>query len=572
MTDIKTQIQKEIKFYRDEELELNPSFAPTQPKLLELLDHYLASKYLTSDYDAQGQKKPFFNVVDNPAWVATKMIDIDVKDVKIMSERANDYYAPWIYGKLLRIWMKKNNFGRFINKIVYDWPRYGHVVSKRVGDNVEIVPMRNLISDPTATGLYQPIIEKHRYTLSEFEREAKNAKWENYEDVIKTKRKHKENFVDVYERYGYTENSDDNYIVVADEGKDREHAFEELTRAKFSDNKDRYRTLAWEGVWGRFLGRGQCEKMLENQIAKNETEYFFRSGLKWTSLRIFQTRDQNIAKNVLTDLENGDILRILSELQPVATEERNLTAFSYADQKWNRNRNERAFSWDIMKGERPAAGTPLGTSVLQSQMASGYFGFMKENLASYLGEMIKDWVIPKFHKQVDEKTDLIFEELSPDEHQTMRRLMENERTRSIETRMIARKGRLPSPEEARVIREISKTYIERKRGVPVPKHIFENIDYKVTIDLVQEQVDTNSRIATAQMLIQLIGSNPAIFENPRMKNQIYKVLDWAGMNPHDMFAFEEEVESRFSVPAQGGSISAPKPVNIPNTREVTTQA
>ena len=89
------------------------------------------------------------------------------------------------------------------------------------------------------------------------------------------------------------------------------------------------------------------ERLFEEQIAINQNENLFRAGLRWTSKHIFQTRDETVASNLLTDVEDGDLLIVQSEITPIVVEERNLHAYRESDAKWETNVMRKSFAYDM---------------------------------------------------------------------------------------------------------------------------------------------------------------------------------------------------------------------------------
>jgi len=543
-------IENEKRLYEKEQLELNPSFASTQPELLKTLDYYYSSKFVNGDYDSKGDKKPFINKLDTPSIVASKQTDIDVKNIHFISDKGNSYREVWLMEKQFKIWVKNNKFSKFLNDLVWNLPRYGTVLAKKVGNTITNINLRNIILDPTVSGTNKPIIEKHRMSKAEFEQEAKDKGWKNYKDILDNE----DNFVEVWERYGDIEDSDDNTAVLAVEtNKSGGIKVTELATMKLDLP---YKSHNMEDVYGRWLGRGIGEKLLETQIAANETEYYFRTGLKWTSLRAFQSRDNTLAKNVLNAVENGDILQVMSEIQPIASEERNLSAFGYSDQKWDIHSRNRSFSSDIVAGQRPAAGVPYSTSALQSQMAGNYFGFIQENLAIFLKDIIKEWIIPQFKKERNKE--LIFDEMSSDDLQSLKKLLANREYRNRRIKHIAKTGQIPTLMEENALKDIANAIASNKKSIEIPNGVYDNLSYKMTIDITGEMIDTQAKIATAQMLIGILGSNPQVMSDPRTSRAINKILDWAGINPTGLMDTGELQQGNTIPLNRGGSLAAPK--------------
>jgi hypothetical protein len=79
-------IKQELSDFDSATLGTNQDYIPNQQKVIELIDLYWSDKYRDSQYNELGIKKTFYNIVENPSLVASKMIDIDTKDIKILAE------------------------------------------------------------------------------------------------------------------------------------------------------------------------------------------------------------------------------------------------------------------------------------------------------------------------------------------------------------------------------------------------------------------------------------------------------------------------------------------------------
>lgn len=360
--------------------------------MIDLVDLYWMNKYKESNNTTSGYRKIFDNIILNPIEVAAKMIDFDTKDIKIIAESGQSYYPAWFFETELRIWMKnkknkdQKTFGQFLNELVFNFPKYGHLLVKKAKNSVSLVPLQNVICNPIAKNftLSDFLMEKHEYSYYEL----RQQKLDNIEKVIS--KYGKDGNICVYERHGALESSDYNYFIFP-EGilDDRDFMLYEKI-----DRDELYRELKWDDIPARALGRGQAERLFEAQIATNMDENLFRDGLRWTSKHIFQTRDDTITRNLVNQIDNGEILKVLSEVTPVSVEERNLSAYNWAYQKWSNRISEISFSaQQALSGERPPAGTPLGTTIANIQQASGFYDFKREDLGLFLKGLLFDWII-----------------------------------------------------------------------------------------------------------------------------------------------------------------------------------
>ena len=563
MSNISNLIETEKKQYEEKVLKTNPSFAERTKDILDLIDLYWVSKYRDSDTDSLGFKKTFYNIVNFPVETNSKMLDLDTKDIKLMAEDWASYWASWLMGKELKMWMKEMQFGKQLNKYALNFPKYGHLVVKKVDDDVELVPLQNLIFKPDAKDISNiPIIEKHSYSPNELKMEAKKRGWDKNIAEKASKSPDEDGNVIVYEVYcpqGFLEDEENNYFIIT------EDAEEEMFSAKKTECP--YKELAWERLDGRCLGRGQVEKLFEEQIYLNRIGNYKAEGLHWTSKHFFQTKDTGIASNLLTSVENGEILIVNSELTPVAVEERNLHTYREEEQKWEENVTRRTFAREPITGGRAPAGTPLGSTIIQTKQASDYFEQKKEELGMFIKEILWDWILPEFKKQKRSEHKILMKNiLEGDEgnSEKLHKLLLSHRMNKLTAE------RHLDPEQTKIVRGIQSEIIKNEE-ITIPKGFYDNLKYKIDIVITGEQIDLQSRMTTLQTIFQVLGSNPTILQDKRVKKIFYRMMDLSGINPEDL-QLDEEPSLEETISAQrGGSIAAPKPAPAVASANVETK-
>lgn len=540
MNEILKKIQTEIDYCESTTLDLNPYFATNQISLLELVDLYWMSKFKDGDMDSFG-KKVFYNIVNLPVDVAAKMIDIDTKDIQLHPEDDN-YWTTWVMQKELEYWMKDKYFGNQLNSFGFNLAKYGMLVVKKVDDDVQIVPLRNLRFRPDAVDFkYIPKIEKHEYQKDEFEAEAKKRNWDNWKDV-KFDENEKKNIFEAF----FPNDDGYNYYICSEDGI-------ELVATKIEDP---YKSTVWEKIDGRTLGRGNVEKLMEEQIYLNKIANLKAAGLTWTSLHLFQTKDNTVNQNLIGYQENGDILRVNSEITPISTEERNLSFYNYEEGRIENNAYKRVFSNEPITGSRAPSGTPLGSTVLQAQMAGGYYKQKKEQLANFVKEILWDWILPDFQKEMQKEHSILVRNLFDGSDNSEKFFKMN-----LDTRMNELKSKeYMTPQQWEIRRSIQAEII-KKGKLDIPKGVYDNLKYKLNIVITGEEVDTASKLTTLQTIFQILGSNPTVLQDPRTKKIFYKMLSVAGFNPVEIDDDQTPsiTEATQDVRAKvGGSIASPQ--------------
>lgn len=565
---IHAKIQKILTDFDEVKLDFAPTYAPKQKDIISLIDYYWVSKYRDGDKDSLGFMKPFYNVIINPTEVASKMIDIDTKDIRVIAEDGQSYYPAWFFSKELKYWMKEKGFGKLLNEIIYNLPKYGTVVLKKYGEEIKLVPLQNLRNNQIIRTLKDDVIvEEHEEPISAFKARAEiwgqKAIDNALSDVDREQKK-----IKWFEAYGNFIDDNgkslkNNYFIYTEQGK-------EILSEKLPECP--YREIHWDKLEGRWLGRGQVEKFFEAQIQQNKVANMKSQSLNWTSKRVWQTRDEGITRNLMTDINNGDILRVNSEITPVSTEERNLSAYREEEERWDALVERLGFSYDIMSGRRAPSGTPLGSSILQTQMAGGFFDLKREDIGMFLRNLILEWILPMFMKEKNISHKIMVSEFSEDELTTLRGLIVQSKTNKAILDYITKSGNVPDESEIEALKQIIGIKVKSEKQIEIPANFYSNLKYKLDIVITNEQIDLASKFQAVQVVIQMLGSNPTILQDPNMKKYFMQLLDIIGISPAQFESIEPIEEPLITRPAQmGGSIArVPTPTAMP-TRVQRTQ-
>ncbi|HDY66389.1 MAG TPA: hypothetical protein ENH85_01210 [Candidatus Scalindua sp.] len=563
------KINTEVSSYEKTSLPINPSFAPKQGDILKLIDYYWMNKFRDGDTDSNNFRKAFYNATVPPTEVAQKMLDVDTKDIRIVAEEGQSYYPAWLASKDLKIWMKdkKNEngrtFGQILNEMVYQFPKYGHLLAKKAKGSVHLVPLQNIRNQPDVDRILDSdlLTEIHEYTPYQL----RQQDWDKdkVEKVI-AKFKDKEK-ITVYEVHGDVGSKKYNYFIITEGAKSDEILFYDK-----KNREDLYKEVKFDGVTGRALGRGLPEKLFETQIAKNQQEHWLRSGQRWSSMHIFQSKDDTmLAKNLITQVENGEILTVLDPISQIALEERNLPAYNFLDQKWDRQGQELSFAYNQIRGERPPAGTPLGTSILQTNMAVQYYDLKREDLGMFIKEILFDWIVPDFKKERKGAHELMTGEFDEDELDKFRNLILTHKGNQEILKYISKNMKLPSGREAELIKALIKEKIFNAKSLGIPKGIYENIKYKMDIIITNEQIDMAARLTTLQTVLSILGTNPTILRDPRTRKIFYKLIDMAGFSPVNLGIDQSPGVEEVMGSAEGrGSIAKPVAPRQPQSIQV----
>lgn len=561
-------IKNEWKEFEEKSFEYAPQYANTIPRLTKLIDLYWVDRYLGGDTDDNGWKRAFYNIVKNPTLVSGKQIDLDTKDVRIIPEIGQSLYPSWIYSRDLKQWMKQRQLGLLLNELVLDFPKYGSIIVKKAaGNNIFNVHLSGIAWEADQQDLNKSRFVNGMNKLAEHQLEAMRGTWDNIQSAINEAKLDGSGRIKIFDRFGFHKDfGKNNYNIVTEGGI-------VLHSAEYESVDDIYRKLDWDRIVGRGVGRGVVEDLMENQISRNRIEEFKNTGLDWTSKIIFQTRDDTFARNLLTEVDNGEVLNVQDNLTVVNNSEKNLPAYNDFTNQLDKNTRERTFAFPEVSGERPPAGTPLGTTKAQLGQAGSYYDQRREELGIFLGGIIRDWVIPEFKKERSIEHRIMLSEFNEDELTRIKGLISTARVNERIFKYVKKNGRLPDAQTRELIKASVKEQLRKEKDMVIPARFYDKEVISSTADVIitNEQLDIAAELTTLQTVVTLLSQNPAILDDPRTKKAVYRMMSLAGKNPLEFEVDElpEPIDSvgGFSSPNKG---SAPRPNPVP-TNTVSNQ-
>ena len=571
--DIFKAIKNEIDYCEMTDIAVNPPFAKKQGNVLDLIDKYWLSQYRDGDTDSFGNPRPFYNIVTFPVDIASKLIEFDVKDIKVVSEDEN-YWTSFLMEKELHQYMKQRYFGNFLNKLAYETPKYGHVVVKKVDNNVEVVPLKNLRFRPDAVDFSKiPIIERHIYQPDEFLLEAKGRGWENTDlvnlkpsEVIDNGVSNTNPKLSVFEAWfpqGFLEDTEYNYFVMSGDGV-------LLAYAKMP--KPIYKSHAFERINGRTMGRGQVEKLFHEQIYLNRIAGDKADGLAWTSKHIFQTRDNSVARNLISQVENGDVLVTNDPIEPVANEERNLSFYSADEYKWESLANRKTFTAEQPQSKSVPANAKA--QMVNFQIQSGYFKTKREELANFVKEIIVDWILPDFKGENRKEHKIIIKNLLAGDAGSDK-LFQMVVSKRLEERKLQNlmNGKLTMPDEEKVLKSTIAESVKKEK-IDLEKGAYDDMVSKIDIVIGNESLDLEERNQRLLLLSNMANNNPMLFTPSELKAIKNKLMEGSGFNPHELGGDEPipSIQEQFGQLnlKQGGSIAKPQSPQVPQLSSAQT--
>ena len=578
------RIKKEVNDFETKSVRVTDKYEYNQKNIIEEVIRLYNSRFEKGQYDSQGFRKYFFNIVRNPCHVSSKAIDFDTKDITVLPADGHNSIWAWLMDKDLKQYMKETGFGKTLNDIFFNLPIYGSVVLKKAKDSLHIVDLRNLIVEQTADSLKSAayIIEQHRYTPYELRKQPWNK--DKIEEAIEAWRETKEPYIRIVERYGELtkeemEGGDPNThkftrtIAYIPEGRDFTQAQLErwkigsggviLEQDEITQDDIPYREMHWEKIPSRWLGIGRVEVLMDPQMRTNEIVNLRVKNSYFATMNLFFSRDDNVKKNLLQAFESGDVITALDRIERVPTEDRSLAGLDIEERKWSGIKDELTLTYDTIRGERMPAGTPLGSAQIAATMTLSYFDGIKENIGLTLKEIIYNDIIPQFKKQPEHYLKLVGEDLDK-WHQLQAAAKLNQEVLEY----FKKHKKAPTKTQYDIMKEtIKEKEKTRKESLQIPKNAYKDIKYKVDIIITGESRDLQVQMANNAMILQMLQQDPTILSDPSKRSIFTKILDKMGMRIEDLDG--GEVEGKEQMMAQkvgqqkGGGISKPPTIQSP---------
>lgn len=522
-----------------------PGYQFSQRDTLDLVDLYFNSKFEKGLHDSEGQRKAFLNICKFRADVASKQTDIDVKDYIFQPEEgADNEWKAYLMQRKFAVWARENYYGELINELNTDFSKYGTAVLKSVGKDVKRVPIRTLRNSQDADSLEDAVkcggfvIEEHEMSKFEmdeykewntlgFEYDKKYKVFEMYSLVPL-------GFIKAYNEQANTQTDWDKWVMAVsvlcpekaadgsyDEKKGNILFIEQISHLP-------YQEVHWSKQDGRWLGVGVVEDQFENQIARNFTANLRRRALLWGSKKIFQSTDEMVGKNLVKDVKDGEVLQISAtgQVTQVGMESRNLAEYSSDEEMWEKNSDQKAFTYEVITGENMPSGTPFRLGVILSNSATMYYEAKREKFGLFLERSFFEQIIPIFKKQTKEHTLTILAN-SVGADVLKEAMIEYHTNRRIIDGFLAGK-----PIDKKTAETLVRTELEKAPHlfVNISDGFYDDAKFYLRLQITGESANTAQEIETLTTLLTLRLQNPQGFDDPSNRKLANLIASKTGKN------------------------------------------
>lgn len=574
LDSIYAQIRKENKDFYDSSISVVPGYSFNQYDTLKRAHLYLNSKYENGG-TYLNRELIFYNITTPPCEVATKMLNVDTKNIRLWPTNPKHYFSTYLLEKELKHWLKQSKMGRLLNKIAEDAPKYGSFVLEKTKDGAEAVDLRRLILDPTVERIKDSrfVTTIHYMTPTQL----RESGWDNVDVAIErfgsgqlpetfedgsgnVNQLQSTPYIKVYKRYGEvpkwwvdggrSEELVRAVFIVAGADILEVNAQKQVTgEAGITLFKSRwykewpYKDYHYTKVQGRWLGVGVPEMLFDMQTRINELKNTKRLAMEISSIHLFQTKDKTIVRNVLTDLQNGDLIRSPSGIEPIANEERNLPAFKDEEDGYMAQAERLTFAYEAVSGQTLPSSTPATNALLATQQATSVYAFKRENLTLFLQEFFNDLVMEQLMRDLTPEHIMRFVGSAQELYKLDQASAEIVANDFIKERLLA--GEFIDPQEIDMMKQLAIKRYQKQgeaRFLKIKKAFYDKVEYEFDFIIGNEQADPVTLVQNTQAVLMAVAQNPMILQDPRTKMLFFKYSEYLGVSPAEMELADQQAQ------------------------------
>lgn len=577
------------------------------------IDAYLNSKHTTGDTDSMGRDKPFFNIVTAAVNIWYRATDIDRKNIRIEATKLKDTIAAFLATIHLQSWMRKTNFGAFLNDWGRSLARYGSSVVKFVEKEgtliPSVIPWQRLIVDAVDFE-NNPVIEvielteaqlynRQGYDKDMVEKlcDARKAR----ETIGKDQKDQKDDYIKLYEIHGNMPLSyltgkaadEDTYVqqmhVISFVASKEKGKFDDFTLVSGKEEKNPYMLTHLIKEDGQTLSIGAVQHLFDAQWMMNHTVKSIKDQLDLASKLIFQTSDGNfVGQNVLTAIETGDILihALNQPLTQINNGSHDISSLQAFGNQWKALSSEINGISESMLGNTAPSGTAWRQVEALLNESHSLFDLMIENKLLAVEDMMRMYVIPHLKTKMDTKDEVSATLADYNITKIDAQYIKNSVARNVNRKILknAFKGKPVRPEdqmmmmqgEQQGISEDLRNLAGQRFFKPSElddktwKEVIKDLEWEVVCDGGGESSDIQAFYTTMNTTLATV-MNPAYANNPKAQFIVNKILLKSGeISPIELSSIPEPQPQMpqmhdSSMMAQGQSMMSQSPMNKPQT-------
>ena len=282
---------------------------------------------------------------------------------------------------------------------------------------------------------------------------------------------------------------------------------------------------------GRWLGVGNYELCFDQIEKANEITNRFFASLRISLLHLYQTRDKNHVKNVITDLLDGDVVVTKSELSLLPTELRGQGSYVEELERIEAKCDRLCNSFEVVTGQDLPSGTSFKLGQQQLTSATKLFIFIQEKFGLFLESVFNEWLLKDFAASLTKEhiLDLI------DDVEDMGTYLEARKKifqYDVIKQFILENNEMPSAEDIMTVGELVKDQIRKgPKQILVEKKYYEDQKFSLKTVITGENENKEQNIETLTTVFTTLAANPAALQDPRLMKVFNMLLEQSGYSP-----------------------------------------
>lgn len=571
--------QQEIAY--DLEIPINDAWNWNMHEQIKLATLYKNSQFRTGNTQVERDMKPFRNIVRPMLNLRYRAEDIDVKDIILYVDDPDSYHLSFLIKKYHDdVFVLENDIDSYIDELKESKIDFGGALTKKTRDiKPEVVPLESIAFCDQTDILSGPIGIKHFFSPDQLKEMGKvgwgdkvNGATASIDDLIILARKEKTQekqsnqiaptpgkYIEIYEIHGnlpqnYLEDDVDPYeekyvsqIQIVGFYRNDKDIKEGVVLFRKEEKENPFKFVQSDKVYGRALGFGGVEELLDPQVWTNYSEMVKKDMLDSASKTILHTTDGTFGQKHPMGLRALDNLEVIdhmpgTDIAQIDTTPRNMIYFDKAVADWWTHAQTISGATDALLGQTPPSGTPFRLEVLTTQQGQGLHEYRRGKYAKFLEEIYRDWIIPAISRKISEGVTFL-SELTQDELRFVTdRIVANEAKR-LETERVLNGEQIDTLMTEAYKAKVREEFLRggNKRFIKILKGEMKKAEIKVKINVAGKQKNLQGMMDKLSNIIRFLFStyNPqtggfAALEDPKMSKLMNQIFEYAGLDPISM--------------------------------------
>lgn len=315
---------------------------------------------------------------------------------------------------------------------------------------------------------------------------------------------------------------------------------------------------------GRWLGIGVVEMLFDTQVRLNEMKNQKRVAMEISQIQLFQTKDKSIVKNVLTDLQSGDLIQSAQGIEPI-----NNSSTRFGDSEFQNEENsyvgqadKLSFAYEALRGDMTdASSSTLGQTQIAVAQGTSVFAFKKENLSLFLQEYFNDLVLPELMKDLTAEHIMRFTGTTQELQKMDEAAAEVYANDYIKQQILSGGAPIKEDFEAAKIKAIAQYQkLGENRFLKIKDAFYDDAEFEFDFLTTNEQADPSKMAENIQaLLVEMPNLN---LDDPRQALLFDKLGEQFGISQAELELAGQQASQQ---PPQGAPVGAGQPVrsNVP---------